>query len=163
MRSWSVFLAYPISAVAEPSWVDAWADVVDDSFSQAGWSVCPNRNDRSCRATLRGEVVDGALLARNIRNIVESDVVTLLAADAVEPSSIWVEFGVAIAARVPVVLVRSADRRLPFLVDLARTSGPSAPCRFAEVTYDLSRPPGGTSGGLGRRLVRVAEQLLSGY
>ncbi len=162
MRSRSVFLAYPVSAVTGPSWVDAWADVVDASFTQAGWSVCPSRHDRCCRASLRDEAVDDALLARNVQNIVESDIVTLLAADAMEPSSIWVEFGVAIAARVPVVLVRSPDRHLPFLADLARTSGPSAPCRFAEVTFDLSRPPVGTSGGLGRRLVKVAEQLLSG-
>jgi hypothetical protein len=59
------------------------------------------------------------LLASNVEGVVTSDLLLVIATEMDEPSSIWVEAGMAIARGVPLVVVATPQVRLPFLVRAA--------------------------------------------
>jgi hypothetical protein len=66
------------------------------------------------------------LVASNIEGIVTSDLLLVIVTEMDEPSSVWVEVGVAIARGVPLVVVADPYVRLPFLVRAVVAPGASA-------------------------------------
>lgn len=112
-----VFLARPLSDVAEPAPLDELCRSLSAELHAAGWTVGPVR-----------EAVppDGgrALVAGNVEGILGSDLL-LVIGEPGTTSSIWVEVGVALAGGVPVAVLARPGDRLPFLVEQAAGDAPS--------------------------------------
>lgn len=117
----TVFLAYPLTAAgADLTDVQIFVDQLRSVFTEAGWLVLPTVPDPE-RLTI--DVDSGAshreVLEANLQAVTSSDVLIVLVPPTVTVSSIWVEFGLALGASVPCVVVAPPDRPFPFLTRLA--------------------------------------------
>lgn len=114
----TIFLAYPISAVKDRDAVDVFVRALDRGFAAAGWHVRPNIAGRE-RSTPDADLASAGVLTSNVEGILSSDIVVIVAAGEAEPTSIWVEFGIALGAKIPLVLLAPYGRAIPFLARLA--------------------------------------------
>lgn len=115
-----VFIAHPMSSAREPAAVDRAVRMLRSTFAGRGWSVYPQR--ATALAELNDQVQRGngrPILEANVESIVTSDLLVVLVADALEPSSIWIEIGIALARGVPIAILSGESTSLPFLVRAA--------------------------------------------
>lgn len=119
-----VFLAQPVSNVTDSHSVNKFTLALSRSFTKSGWIATPKAIGQARGAADCGPIENGRLLSSNIEGILSSDLVVIVAAAATEPTSIWVELGVALGAGVPILLVTPVDRPIPFLARVAGTTLP---------------------------------------
>lgn len=140
----SVFIAHPQTTAIDLAAIDRLAEMFRDNFLDRGWVVLPLHREPLDAADAHVRIGDGAsLLASNVESIVRSDLLLVIATELEEPSSIWVEAGIAIARNVPLVVVADPTVRMPFLVRTATALGAHAiggrPGRLV-LTSSLSAP-----------------------
>lgn len=118
----SVFLAYPLSGAADLDELEAFVNSVRRRLDGAGWQVLPERGGPE---RLRQDQVasPAEVLASNVSAVTGADVLVLLLPAVTEPTSIWVELGMALAARRPVVVVAPPEATIPHLALLALAAG----------------------------------------
>ena len=118
----SVFIAYPLSTARDPRETGRLVKLFRDVFVSGGWEVNPRRGESIEALNDRLRSGGGAsLVARNIEGIVTSDLLLVIAAEMDEPSSVWVEAGVALARGIPLIVVAISAVSLPFLIRAAVT------------------------------------------
>lgn len=117
--SWKVFLAYPLQAAEDLADTERLAQMVRQGLEASGYTVRPGSGD-SERAALHATVPDAKVrLGSNVAGVTGADFLVVLLSPMREPSSIWVEVGMALAVGRPVVLAGPAGVEIPFLVRLA--------------------------------------------
>jgi hypothetical protein len=113
----SVFIAHPLSAAKNLPATERLVRLFRDAFLDRGWTVRPRRGESVDALNARVRAGLGtSLVASNVEGIVASDLLLVIATEMDEPSSVWVEAGVAIARAIPLVVVADPSVRLPFLV-----------------------------------------------
>jgi hypothetical protein len=131
----SVFIAQPLSTAKDLPDTERLVQLFHEAFVIRGWKVRPRRSESvdALNHLLQGDG-GASLVARNIENIVISDLLLVIATEMEEPSSIWVETGVALARGIPLVVVATTTAvHVPFLIRAA-----AAP---AAVTASRPMPP----------------------
>jgi hypothetical protein len=141
----SVFIAYPMTAAKDLSATERLVRQFRAGFLSRKWTVRPRRGESVEAIDARMRAGGGAsLVSSNIEGIGLSDLLLVVATEMEEPSSVWVEVGVAMARGIPLVVVAEPSVRLPFLVRAAVTSGASAagsnPNRLIVMPFPLERP-----------------------
>lgn len=128
----SVFIAYPLSTAKDLPATEHLVQLFREAFVDRGWTVRPRRGESVGALNARVRAGGGApLVASNIEGIVTSDLLLVIATEMDEPSSVWVEAGVAIARGVPLIVIADPHVHLPFLVRAA----------VAPVAFTTSGPP----------------------
>lgn len=118
----STFLAYPLSGVPDLAALELFVDTLRSRFEDAGWHVLPEF-DGPERIVMGHELAPSRVLASNIAGVTGADVLVLLLPDVPEPTSVWVELGMALAARRSLVVVAPPNAVLPYLARLALAAG----------------------------------------
>ena len=120
----SAFIAHPLSTAKDLPSTERLVQQFRDAFAGRGWRVRPHRDDSVAALNASLRTGGGAsLVTRNIEGIVTSDLLLVIATEMDEPSSVWVEAGVALARGVPLVVLTTPAVTLPFLVRAALASG----------------------------------------
>ena len=113
----TVFLAHSISSASPESATEDIARIAREELVKAGWRVLPREREPLAGILARAMHGDGrAMVASNVASIVNSDLILIIAEDYGSPSSVWVEAGIALAARVCGVVIAGPNVALPLLV-----------------------------------------------
>lgn len=120
----TVFLAYPLSKARDLYAVEHFVGVLRDQLVSGGYAVLPELGGPE-RIELTSGVAVSSVLSSNIAAVAGSDLVVLLVPENEEPSSIWVELGMALAAGRPAIIVGPRTARIPFLAGLSVQESPS--------------------------------------
>jgi nucleoside 2-deoxyribosyltransferase len=116
----SVFIAHPLSTAKDLPHTERLVQLFREAFVSQGWKVRPSRGEAV--DTLNDRVRSGggvSLVTSNIEGIVASDLLLVIVTEMDEPSSVWVEAGVALARSIPLVVVATTAVALPFLIRAA--------------------------------------------
>lgn len=119
----SVFLAYPLTTTHELELLELFVNQLRIRLSEEDITVQPKSGGPERIASSSLGATDQNLLASNVDKIASSDVFVLLLPSIQEPSSVWMELGIAIAARRAIVIVGPSDAPMPFLGRLALQVG----------------------------------------
>lgn len=114
-----VFVAHPLSAVRDPDNTKRIVDMVRTAFRDRGWDVRPAETDDMSFERRAAASAAPDIVRANIDAVRTSDLLVVVAGDFAEPSSIWVEAGIALAVAVPVAVLSDDRTRLPFLLRAA--------------------------------------------
>lgn len=152
----TVFLAYPLTAAVSLASNDHFVSALRSGFLREGWHVRPDPPDEERLSPVRDGVAPADRLSVNLQAVASADALVVLVPDVVEPSSIWVELGVALATRVPVVVVAPATRRMPYLAQLAIDACDG---RLGRVTADVP-PMAGQTSAIVDQVLRVTEAAV---
>lgn len=117
-----VFLAYPLTKAEDLPRFEPFLARLRHEFETSGWIVFPSDEGQKRMAAATERRSRGAVLASNVAAVTTSDLLVVLVSPAREPSSIWVELGMALAQRRPIIIVGDVVDRLPFLGRLAVAS-----------------------------------------
>ncbi|WP_199421593.1 hypothetical protein [Actinotalea solisilvae] len=162
-----VFIAYPLTTTPDLAGVERWVIQLRARLVASGMDVVPKLGGRERALAAAGEP-DGDLLESNVAAVTRADVVVVLLPTIVEPSSIWVELGMALAARRPLVVAGPADAALPFLARLAlQGPGPggddgTADARPSAVRILVDVPPSDDAAAASLERVVAAVQSVAG-
>jgi len=115
----TVFLAYPLTMAGDLPNLSEFVSSLRRALIADGWGVSPVEDGiRRLWSPSEGRPAEG-LLSSNVRGVTTSELLVVLVPTALEPSSIWVELGMALAARLPIIIVGEEGVRIPFLGRLA--------------------------------------------
>ena len=114
----SVFLAHPLSTSDAIDSAEHWATLIRVRLIEKGMDVLPTTYGADRIATNRRGNAKREILTSNIAGVELADILVLLLTPAAEPSSIWVELGIAMLAKKSVVIIGPASQPVPFLARL---------------------------------------------
>lgn len=122
-----VFLAYPLTTSLNLFILEQFVRQLREGFEAAGWDVLPVDGGFERINAATRDLTPADLLASNVAAVTGSDLLVVLSPPALEPSSIWIELGMALAYKRPIIIIGGNDLHIPFLGRLAVSSDFSHP------------------------------------
>lgn len=136
-----VFLAYPLTSGAHLASLEVFEGLLRKRLSHDGWDVLPIEGGPERVTQSADRATSVTRLSSNVVGVTRSDALVLLVPELREPSSIWVEFGMALAAGGAVIIVGPAEAKLPYLACLALEAGAADPTGEWQVSRVVAELP----------------------